>query len=136
MDWLDWLEIIFKYLLPFILAVVLVFTFFLPIGTTTENVLAYSVESTQNSSGTFFLGSGGVHTDPVYYVYIQNDDKSLSLVTLKAKEIKLFLDVPVGEDAFIVYEVRQYKGFDSKDPIELHVPENTLIKQYDFRFSE
>jgi len=134
-----------RYVLPLLVAMLLV-TYFVFISSAMNptkdcNILSSTQGDTRipiaslsdnwQIQGSFFIGSGHIKQEPSYTFYVGNPSTGYQLKTIDATGVKIFTD----ENAHPYYltKMRWVDGGMTCLPIyteELHVPNNTIVKQY------
>jgi hypothetical protein len=64
-----------------------------PKDTYIQTIQIYSLADNGGVSGSFILGSGSVHTDPVFAGYTKQNDGSFRLITFRAAESVVYQDL-------------------------------------------
>lgn len=120
-----------------ILAIILIVVFICAMYLTrnTEEIPEYrmykhkirSINYSNNVSGSFFLGTGNINSYDYYYIYVINDDTSISLNKYDTNYTKIFEDVESVEDSYI--EIKQYNSYFSHNEYSMHIPKGYILYQ-------
>lgn len=86
-----------------------------------------SVDYSNNISGYFALGSGHISSYDYYYIYIINEDNSISLNKYDTDYTKIYEDVEKIEDSYI--EIKEYSSFIYQNEYSLHIPKGYILYQ-------
>lgn len=97
-----------------------------------ESTWITSLQDLWSTSGSFFLGSGGISENAVYVYYTGDNKEGYSLATVPASQTKIFMDT--NDRPYLLKK----RVFVRDNPImcsleiryELHVPENTIVKEF------
>lgn len=91
-----------------------------------------SLKTDKNIEGSFFFGTGGIHTERVYVVYIGDNKNGYTLIERPISESILYEDTndnPYVEEVTI--NICTGYGFEMIKKYKFHVPEGTIKMEYD-----
>lgn len=86
-----------------------------------------SINYSNNISGSFFLGTGHIDVYDYYYMYIVNEDNSISLDKYDTDYARIYEDVESIEDSYI--EIKEYTSIFSHSEYKIHIPKGYILYQ-------
>ena len=90
-----------------------------------------SLDDNWQLQGSFFIGSGHIRQEPTYTFYVGDSASGYQMRTIEATGVKIFTDE--NEHPYYLTKSRWVDRGLTCMPVfiqELHVPNNTIVKQY------
>jgi hypothetical protein len=87
-----------------------------------------SISNSTQISGNFFLGSGSINEQPVFYYYYKTQNSSIKLSYALAGLSEIFTDIKVGEKPYVIYKP---VGWSTYESWKFHIPIDSIISTFE-----